>query len=266
MTSVIPACAAESPFWDRVEPRWDDDDSLLACYLKRLKADLLPGTFILLALEMANRSRDKMHGGIVARIVGLDTSSTGALSSQTSVQVNISKRLTDFSATEGFLCPEMLDDNHLRHLPKIVQTTELRVVSSDDIMNLAVVLTKISLHDLCNMFFACQGMTIAFIIRFRYEQVSDLPILIDVPSGFCLPFPSSYKNSRYHDCFSSRIWNSVMCIKMEMTKILGQYSHQQGLFGMNAVFCYSTISLRVSTSTTIPWLEPPFFRRSNQRC
>jgi hypothetical protein len=143
MTSAIPACAAESPFWDRVEPRWDDDDSLLACYSKRLKANLLPGTFVLLAPEMTDRSRDNVHGGMVARIVGLDaTSSTGALSSHTSVQVNIFKRLTDFSAREGFLCPKVLDDNHLWHLPEIVQTTELRVVSCDDIMNLAFVFTK----------------------------------------------------------------------------------------------------------------------------
>jgi hypothetical protein len=240
MTSVIPACAAESPFWDRLEPRWDDDNSLLACYSKQLKADLLPGMFVLLTPEMTNRSRDNVHdgmvawwhGGMVARIVGLGTTSrSGALSSQTSVQVNIFKRFTDFSATEGFLCPKVLDDNHLRHLPEIVQTTELRVVSCDDIMNLAFVFTKSSLHDLCNTFFACQGMTIAFIIRFRYKRVSDLPILIGVPSGYCLPFPSSYKNSRYHDCFSSRIWNSVMCIKLEMTKLLGRYSHQQGLYG-----------------------------------
>jgi hypothetical protein len=154
------------------------------------------------------------------------------LPSRTSVRVNIFRRLTELSATEGFLHPKVLDENHLRHLPEIVQTPEIRLISSNEIINLAFVFTMVSLQDSCNLFSTCQGMAIAFIVRYRWSHLGkSQPMLIDVPDGCCLPFPSSYRNSRYHDCFPSRIWNGVICVKLEITKLLGRYSQQQGLYG-----------------------------------
>ena len=243
----------DSPFWDSVEPRWDDGAPTLGCYSKHLKADLVPGTFVMLRPDMsAARSRDNVHGGVVARIVGTEqgTSSSTIMPSRTlMIQVNVFKRLTEFAATDGFLYPEFLDDNHLRHLPEIVQMAELRVISSDDIMNLAFVFTHLVLKDSCsNLFFTCQGMANAFIVRFRYQEqgAAELRKLIDVPDGYCLPFPSSYStNTRYHDCFPSRIWNSVICVKLEMTKLLGRYSHLQGLYGKERC--------RVSNFTAEAW-------------
>ena len=51
--------------------------------------------------------------------------------------------------------------------------------------------------------------------------------------------------SRFHDCFPSRIWNSVICIKLEMSKLLGRYLHLQGLYWKE--------SCRVSNFTAETW-------------
>ncbi|KAI2513006.1 hypothetical protein MHU86_1297 [Fragilaria crotonensis] len=140
--------------------------------------------------------------------------------------------------TEGILYPKVLHENHLRNLTEIVQTTELRVVRTVSIANLSFVFTLKSLRDPTNLFFTCQGMSLAFLLRFRLveqgrEALKGNAVLIEVPEDdqYCLPFPSSYKNSRYHDCFPHRVWNNMMAIKNEMTKLLGRYSQQQGLFG-----------------------------------
>jgi hypothetical protein len=231
-----PPAYANPPIWDKVEPRWDDGAPPMACYCKRLKADLLPGTFVLLSTPdttAAESRNSNMHTGTVARIISADSSSRPPLLlSRTSVQVNIFKELNTFAATDGFLHPELLDENHLRHLREVVQTEELQVISSDNIINLAFVFTVGSLQDSCNLFFTCQGMAIAFVVRFRVEQSKRAqPMLIELPDGYCRPFPSSYPNSRYFDCFASRIWSSLICVKLEMTKLLGRYSHQQGLYG-----------------------------------
>ncbi len=69
--------------------------------------------------------------------------------------------------TEGFVCPEMPSENHLRHRTEIVQTTELRVIPTVDIVNLSFVFTMASLRDPSNLFSTCQGMILAFILRFR---------------------------------------------------------------------------------------------------
>jgi hypothetical protein len=131
--------------------------------------------------------------------------------------------------------PSPLDDNHLRHVPEVVQTPKIRSISTDDIINLAFVFTLESMKDSCNLFATCQGMATAFVIRYRLGHIMDqAPILlIDLPEGCCLPFPSSYPHfcQQYHDCFPSRMWRSVICVKLEVTKLLGRYSHQQGLFG-----------------------------------
>jgi hypothetical protein len=238
-----------SPFWSRVEPNWDggagDDEP--ACprsfYSKRLKADLLPGTFVLFSSKDGATTDgpspcSHYDGCGVGRIVCVVTHEDRDSRQQpppqhTRVRVNIFKRFTEFAATTAsILRPEFINDNHLRHLPEVVQTEEMQLITSSDIMNLAFVFTPTALKDSCNLFFTCQGMAIAFIVRSRYqEQVGlELPMLTEVPPDHCLPFPSSYIGSGYYDCYPRRMWNSVMCLKLELTKLLGRYSHLQGLY------------------------------------
>jgi hypothetical protein len=168
--------------WDSAEPYFDS----APCYSKLLKADLLPGTFVLLS-----RSSDETNsvtrpniavGCIVARIV--------AIVSISRVSLNIFKRLNE--VTGDFLHPQGLQDNHLRHLQEIVQTPELRIVNPEEIMNLCFVFTLATLHDTSTLAFTCQGMSGAFLLRFRCSEGGSGP-LSDVPDGCCLPFPSSYK-------------------------------------------------------------------------
>ncbi|KAI2505091.1 hypothetical protein MHU86_9367 [Fragilaria crotonensis] len=217
--------------WDLAEPLCEG----APFYSDVLKADLHPGTFVLLegissgmpTRSMA-RSINAMEDGteVVARVVALVSTNPS------SVSVNIFRFLKEVQQTEGLLYPNVLNENHLRHLTEIVQTTELRVVPASDVVNLSFVFTMSSLQDPSSLFFTCQGMYMAFLLRFRFDPAaSPRSVLTEVPEGYCLPFPSNYRKSRYHDCFAHRVWNNLISIKMEIMRLLGRYSQQQGLFG-----------------------------------
>ena len=167
----------------------------------------------------------------MARIV--DVLETPTITTPPSVKVNIFKVMTGLSATETFLHPKILVEPHLRHLPEIVQTPEIRLIPSDEIVNLAFVFTTTSLQDSSNLFSICPGMAIAFLVRYRIlsqeRRTSEPVVMIDLPEACCLPFPSSYPNSRHHDCFASRMWHSMICVKLELAKLLGQYTQQQSM-------------------------------------
>jgi hypothetical protein len=125
-----------------------------------LKADLLLGTFVLVlcSINAIEESRSNADNVIVARVVGVEESILpySARRSATAVQVNVFKRMTELIETEeDVMQPSPLDDNHLRHVPEVVQMPEICSISSDDIINLAFVLTmEWSLKDSCNLF-AC---------------------------------------------------------------------------------------------------------------
>jgi hypothetical protein len=145
------------------------------------------------------------------------------------------------------LCPEAISVNYLRRMTEIVQTAETCMVPTLAIANLAFVFAMKSLQDESNLFWTCQGMIHAYVSRFRLQYAgiagkhegtgkvigasNNQPLLVNVPRGYCLPFPSSYMHTRYYDCFAHRIWMNVLSIKMKMTKLLSRYSQQQGLFG-----------------------------------
>jgi hypothetical protein len=228
-----------SPFWNSVEPQWDtteEDGNRTRCcsfYSEQLKADLLPGTFVGVLFSSTdtattaagqpwNNSSACGVGRIVCIIVANEDGTDSRPPHTTRVQVNIFKRITDFKATTpDILPPEFINENkNLWDLPEVVQVDEVRLIASNDIVNLAFVFTPAALRDSCNLFFACQGMAIAFIVRSRYQglRLGALPMLTAVPPEHdCLPFPSSYVESRYFVCYSRRIWNSSMCLKLEMT-------------------------------------------------
>ena len=156
-----------------------------------------------------------------------------------SVEVNIFKNFNEFGPREGVLSSRGVSESHLKHLPEIVQTMEMLVVAMTDISNLAFVFTEASLQNASNMNFTCQGMANAYLLRYRFNQRRDDPdvedarrqLLSKIPFNYCLPFPSCYKNSMYHDCFARRVWNKLLLLKLEMMKLLGRYSQQQGLYG-----------------------------------
>ena len=237
--ATAPACSVGStPFsWDEVEPlpHCDPADNRIptVCYSQHLKAHLLRGTFVLLFRPSNNVSLAGSAGIVVARIV--DVLEAPTITTTPSVKVNIFKAMTEFSATETFHHPKVLVEPHLRHLPEIVQTSEICLIPSDEIVNLAFVFTTTSLQDSSNLFSICQGMSIAFLVRYRIlsqERRSSEPVvMIDLPESCCLPFPSSYPNSGHHDCFASRMWHRVICVKLELAKLLGRYTQQQGLYG-----------------------------------
>ena len=154
------ACyATGAPPWDQTEPCFEG----APCYSEVLKADLLPGTFVLLA-----DTSSVLREFVVARVVAVvGDQQHQESSSSASVRVNIFRRMKDvLHDTEGILTPKVLRENHLRNLTEIVQTAELRVVPTFHIANLLFVFTLTSLQDTTNLFFTCQEMTLAFLLRF----------------------------------------------------------------------------------------------------
>jgi hypothetical protein len=91
-------------------------------------------------------------------------------SSPSDVTVNIFKHLNEVTGAGGFLLPQVLQENHLRHLQEIVQTSEVRVIDTNDIINLSFVFTLSSLQDSSTLAFTCQGMTIAFLLQFWLNE------------------------------------------------------------------------------------------------
>ena len=196
MTEAQAAAPPEPPTstpCDQVEPVVGDG---APCYSQALKADLLAGTFVLLMGRSTSTSPlDEDRDNIVARIVAVTNSQPS------SVNVNIFRHMKEAQQTEGFVCPETLSENHLRHLTEIVQTTKLRVIPTVDIVNLSFVFTMASLRDPSSLFSTFQGMILAFILRFRLVPndgggtLTLKPLLKEVPDGYCLPSPSCYKNA-----------------------------------------------------------------------
>jgi hypothetical protein len=42
------------------------------------------------------------------------------------------------------------------------------------------------------------------------------------------------------DCFARHVWNTIVTFKLEMIKLLGRFSQQQGLFGRECAQLYLT--------------------------
>jgi hypothetical protein len=159
--------------WDQVEPPLIGNQlegrAPHSCYSNKLKVDLLPGTFVVIAATPENASRRSGRDSMVARIVkavageSLQDSSESGL-----IEVNIFRNIEDFGRRQ-----EGISDSHIKHLPEIVQTTEVSVVATSQISNLAFVFKEASLQeDGADLFFTCQGMSNAFILRYRMNDTA----------------------------------------------------------------------------------------------
>ena len=197
-------------FWTQEEPDGEaagDGDPLHACYSKQLKADLASGTFVLLS----SGTTTIVNGAdtVVASIV----KAVGQGRPLFSVQVNIFKKKSEvlLAASNGggdgrFVRPLGIVDNHLCHIPEVIQTTEVRIVSMAEIVNVAFVFTEEALKDNTNLYFTCQGMVITFLLRYRADWTRDgnqnsdrdtdnreILALTKIPVDCCFPFLSSYQ-------------------------------------------------------------------------
>ena len=202
VAAAASGCSSISAFlWDKVEPQnCHSGEAPVRCYSRRLKTDLLPCTFVLLSTNSAataiDEPRNNFEDAIVARVINVEEQ-VCPFSARTisEIKVNIFQRLTELTATgEEFMHLSLLDNNHLRHIPEVVQTPDICSVLSNDINNLAFVFTMASLQDSSNLFLICQGMVVSFVVCFRFCRVMEnAPIrLFDLPEGCCLPFASCY--------------------------------------------------------------------------
>ncbi len=162
------------PRWvNKVEPQspsYEDEGggALPPCYSKLLKADLLPGTFVLLAEDRVNAC-DRSQATVAGIVKPVDSSVEPF-----QIQVNIFRIICEVGGSdEGTLKPQGIVENHLQHLPEIAQTSALHKIPMGDVKNLTFVFTEASLHDGGNLFLICQGMANAFLLRFRLERSDD---------------------------------------------------------------------------------------------
>lgn len=122
MASTAPVVDPLIP-WDNLEPHCDGG----AIYSKILKADLLPGTFILLANHCVNEQDNSgVSSFVVARII--------SATSPSEVTVNLFKKLSEVSGVD-LLPPVLSQENHLRHMQEVGQTAEHCSVNASDIKN-----------------------------------------------------------------------------------------------------------------------------------
>ena len=116
-----------STVWDKVEPHWNEGAPPVASYCKQLKADLLPGTFVLLSPGTARTDTPESRNTTVARIIDVvDSKSAALLPSRSSVHVNIFKQLNAFAGTDGFLHPKLIDSDMSFQFSEIRNRNRLR--------------------------------------------------------------------------------------------------------------------------------------------
>ena len=131
------------------------------------------------------------------------------------MEENVFKKLSEVVAgqehTERTLWPQGFVENHLRHIPEIVQTTELRVVAMTDITNLAFVFTEASLNDTTNFYYCCQGMANAFLLRCRVEDPARLSLL-KVPWRTQQTSPTVVKGWRVHFSYDAELKIQSVCL------------------------------------------------------
>jgi hypothetical protein len=144
------------PWVDKVEPHsssCDEDEVLLpcSCYSKLLKADLLPGTFVVLRNDEDNNCDRSPTVARIVKPVGT------AVHPFQAVEVNIFRHISKVGGLgEVILYPHGLGGNNLRYILEIVQTSEVRKISMVDVRKLAFVFTEEALNDSENLFSVCQ--------------------------------------------------------------------------------------------------------------
>jgi hypothetical protein len=132
------ATAAEpTSQWDNLEPHCQEN----AIYSKILKADLLPGTFIVLAKQGVNQPSNSgiSSSFAMARILSVQSPSE--------VTVNIFKRLSDVLSDLALHPPVLPQENHLQHMQEVVQTVEVCGINERDIKNLCFVFSLSTIKD-----------------------------------------------------------------------------------------------------------------------
>lgn len=133
------------------------------------------------------------------------------------VTVNVLGYFSDFTLEDA---RPLTNDARLRHLPELVQTETTRVVSSNQITEVAFVLTEDYLKNTHSL----QGTLNVFLLRY---QEDGSPVK-------CVPFPSLHGDCPTSDCYASRLWYNMELFRTEISRKLGTERQQQGTRGCKA--------------------------------
>jgi hypothetical protein len=180
-------------------------------HISHYRAHLHVGTFVILHGEVRSVWRivkfDDEHV-VVNQFV---TVATAPISIRPSI-----RRITDVST---------------RHMTEVIQTAKLITIEPNEVEDIAFVFKEAEVRGGERGF--CQGMTNAFILRYKILLEEGEEVLELVLDRDCLPFPSDYIGYRQQlsSCFPSSVWMHVSLIQQELARILGRTAEAaQGIF------------------------------------
>jgi hypothetical protein len=122
-------------------------------------------------------------------------------------------------------------DVSIRHMTEVIQTEKLSSIEPESVVDIAFVFKEEEVRGGERGF--CQGMTNAFILRYKIVVEDKQDVLQTVLDCHCLPFPSDYLEYRLllSACFPSGIWRHVSAIQEELSRVLGRTAEAaQGIF------------------------------------
>lgn len=127
---------------------------------RHLKTDLVSCTFV---FDVASADIGD-SSGVVPRIVKAVRGNPASFFAE----VNIFKQVLEVvGQRDNILMCQGVAEKLLRHIPEIVQTMELKVITMTDITNMAFVYTEAFLKDTLNFYFTCQRLENALPLRYR---------------------------------------------------------------------------------------------------
>mmetsp|Transcript_24393 Transcript_24393/g.44112 ORF Transcript_24393/g.44112 Transcript_24393/m.44112 type:complete len:435 (-) Transcript_24393:20-1324(-) len=186
-----------------LEPAFEDNT---LCYIARYHVHVSVGTFVLFD-----------HGESVSlgRILEVVEQSDGR-----QIVVNPFVKRSELAHPGVIVAgPSMHESCH--YMQERIQSFTRQSIMSKDVTDIAFVFKEAAVVE-GGITDICEGITNAFLIRFREDGTS-------IPSNECLAFPNDYAIVSKDFCFSRHVWNTLLRINVEISRILGSTNQSQGM-------------------------------------
>lgn len=181
-----------------LEPRFND---VRVCYVARYRTHVPVGTFILF---------DNGASVSVGRILEIE--------SERSIIINRFLKRSELAGQGAQLAAPPVDER-CHYIQERFQTLNRESVRISDVTDIAFVF-KESVIATGGITDICQGITNVFLIRLRVDGSN-------IPTNECLPFSNDYPHGKEDFCFPRHVWNTLLRINVEVSRILGRTNQSQ---------------------------------------
>ena len=195
--------------WDDSIPRYLE----APVYFKTLLADVPNGTFIM--LKESEQSSFEVLGRIVK----------GGRSQSNQFTLNVFFPLSHFlQGPQPEAIPiHQLQDPEIKGVAEVVQSKEQRVYNADELFYVEVAFVFNEDDIRRGVGSNCQGITNAYLCRFRVDAGTVEPTNIVV-----FPSREAVYSTKYITCYASRIWKALVMLQKIIRKGINRYSERQG--------------------------------------